>query len=95
MQTACKIYICQRAPKGRLHEDPSTSGVRVGFFEFFCPSPHEATGLPSAIGDRQPRTIPTKDLPHQVVFGGGVVCELSGPKKNAKYAPPPVLHSRC
>ena len=22
------------------------------------------------IGDRQPRTIPTKDLPHQVVFWG-------------------------
>ena len=26
---------------------------------------------------------------------GGVVCELSEPKKKAKYAPPPVLHSRC
>ena len=26
---------------------------------------------------------------------GGVVCELSEPKKKAKYAPPPILHSRC
>ena len=26
---------------------------------------------------------------------GGVVCELSEPKQKAKYAPPPVLHSRC
>ena len=34
---------------------------------------------------REPRTIPTKDLPRQVVFffGGGVVCELSGPKRKA------------
>ena len=48
------------------------------------------------LGDRPPRTIPTKDLPCQVVFwgGGGVVRELSEPKKKAKYAPPPVLHSR-
>ena len=46
------------------------------------------------IGDREPRTIPTKDLLHQVVFLG-VVCELSEPRKKAKYAPPPVLHSRC
>ena len=37
-----------------------------------------------ATGDRQTRTIPTKDLPHQVVFGGGgLVCELSEPKKKA------------
>ena len=27
-------------------------------------------------------------------FGGGV-CEMSEPKKKAKYAPPPVLHSWC
>ena len=46
------------------------------------------------IGDRQPRTIPTKDL-HQMVFLGGVVCEFLEPKKKAKYAPPLVLHSRC
>ena len=46
------------------------------------------------IGDRQPRTIPTKDLLLQAVFWGGVVCEFSEPKKKAKYAPPPVLHSR-
>ena len=32
------------------------------------------------IGDREPRTIPTKDSPHQVeCLGGGVVCELSEP----------------
>ena len=41
------------------------------------------------VGDRQPCTIPTNDLPHQVVFLGA---EL---KKMAKYAPPPVLHSWC
>ena len=51
----------------------------------------------AVIGDRQTCTIPTKDYPHQVVFlgGRGVLCELSKPKKKAKYAPPPVLHSRC
>ena len=40
---------------------------------------------------RGPPTMhhPDKDLPHQVVFLGGVVCELSEPKKNAEYAPPP------
>ena len=37
------------------------------------------------VGERKLRTIPTKDLPHQVVFLGGVVCELSEPKKKAKY----------
>ena len=49
------------------------------------------------LGDREPRTIPTKDLPYQVICleGGGVVCELPEPKEKAKYAPPPVLHSRC
>ena len=49
------------------------------------------------IGDREPRTIPIKDLPLRVVFfwEGGVVCDLSEPKKMTKYAPPPVLHSRC
>ena len=35
------------------------------------------------IGDRQLRTIPTKDLRHQLVFLGGVVCESSEPKKKA------------
>ena len=48
--------------------------------------------LRSLVGDRQPRTIPTKDLLHQVVLWGGVVCGFSEPKKKAKYAPPPVLH---
>ena len=40
------------------------------------------------IGDRQPRTMPTKDIPYQVVFWG-LVCELSEPKRKAKYASPP------
>ena len=51
--------------------------------------------VPQKVVGRQPRTIPTKDLPHRVVFLGGVVCELSEPKKKAKHAPPPVLHSQC
>ena len=39
------------------------------------------------VGDRQPRTIPTKDLPHQVAFWQGVarlVCEVLEPKKKGK-----------
>ena len=58
------------------------------------------------LGDRQPRTIPTKDLPHQVVVfffwgGGGVLCELSVPKfkEKGKICTTPsfqkLLHSRC
>ena len=32
----------------------------------------QKTGLGAfALGDREPRTIPTKDLPHRVVFFGG------------------------
>ena len=49
------------------------------------------------LGDREPRTIPIKDLPHRVVFwggwGGGV--RIVRTKAKGKYAPPPVLHSRC
>ena len=48
-----------------------------------------------AFGDRSSRTIPTKDLPHQVVFWEEGVCEVSEPKRKANYAPPPVLHSQC
>ena len=41
------------------------------------------------IGDRELRTHhPHKDLSHWVVFLRGVVCELSEPKKKAKYALP-------
>ena len=39
------------------------------------------SGFSRFVGDRQPRTTPTKDLPHRVVFRGGVVCELSEPKR--------------
>ena len=39
-------------------------------------------GISRQIADRQPRTIPTKDL------FGGVVCELLEPKRTATYAPP-------
>ena len=39
-----------------------------------------------SVGDRQPRSS-------RGIFGG-VVCEFSEPKRKAKYAPPPVLHSR-
>ena len=46
-------------------------------------------------GDRESRTIPTKDLPYRVVFLGGMVLEFSEPKRKAKDAPPPILHSRC
>ena len=51
--------------------------------------------LLAKIGDRQPRTIP--NIPPSSSGGilVGVVCELSEPNKKAKYAPPPVLHSRC
>ena len=77
-----------------------------------------------SVGEREPRTIPTKDLPHPVVFFGGWCANcrnstgqtvnktsrylmifftvsfsrftpLEEPKKKAKDAPRPVLHSRC
>ena len=46
------------------------------------------------IGDHQPRTIPTKDLLHEVVFFGGVVRELSEPKKRQKIGTHPQFCTR-
>ena len=46
---------------------------------------------PEKIEDREPCTIPTKDLPYRGGIFAGVVCEFSEPsykkkKKKAKYA---------
>ena len=88
-------------PKRNMHKEGHVRGaheVRHGTssMHVHCAIPQSPSHTGPRIGDREPRTIPTKDLPHQVVLGGGgVVCELSEPKKKAKYAPPPVLHSRC
>ena len=38
----------------------------------------------AGIGDRQSRTIPTKDLLHQVVFLGGWCANFRNPKKKGK-----------
>ena len=49
------------------------------------------------IGDCEPRTIPTKGLPHWVVFlgGGGWCANCRNLRERQKYAPPAVFHSRC
>ena len=43
-----------------------------------------ATHVVALIGDRQPRTIPTKDLLHQVFFVGGWCANCRNPKEKAK-----------
>ena len=47
---------------------------------------------PSGTANHAPS--PQKTFPYQVVFFWRVVCELSEPKQKAKYAPPPIFHSR-
>ena len=53
--------------------------------------------VPTTATFRGPRTThhPHKRPSLWGAIFGGVVCELSEPKKKAKYAPPPVLHLQC
>ena len=48
------------------------------------------------IGDRKPRTIPTKDLPHQVVFlgGGGWCVRIVGTQETGKIRTTPRFCTR-
>ena len=87
---------------GSAWEDSSISEhncqlIRAGHFQLADRSPKQAvcTQLREGKGMGQRATYQPHKRPSS--SGGilGVVCKWSEPKKKAKYAPPPVLHSRC